>query len=134
MDLITNHFVADIPANMDLADFGRKEINLAEFEMPGLMQMRSRYGESKPLKGARIAGCLHMTVQTAVLMETLITLGAEVSLNGGWFGNLNIADQLCVQELHSGKKRTNLPAKSTIFIILWFAQLARVQAIAHAVI
>ena len=66
-------------ANMELADFGRKEIVLAEAEMPGLMNMRQLYGESKPLKGARIVGCLHMTVQTAVLMETLIELGAEVS-------------------------------------------------------
>ncbi|CAI8032827.1 Adenosylhomocysteinase B [Geodia barretti] len=65
-------------ANMELADFGRKEIVLAEAEMPGLMNMRQLYGESKPLKGARIVGCLHMTVQTAVLMETLIQLGAEV--------------------------------------------------------
>ena len=65
-------------ANLDLADFGRKEINLAEVEMPGLMSMRKRYGPSKPLKGARIAGCLHMTIQTAVLIETLIELGAEV--------------------------------------------------------
>jgi adenosylhomocysteinase len=69
-------------ANMDLADFGRKEITLAEGEMPGLMQMRKKYGESKPLKGARIAGCLHMTVQTAVLIETLTALGAEVSCVG----------------------------------------------------
>ena len=65
-------------ANLDLADFGRKEINLAEGEMPGLMMMRKRYGKEKPLKGARVAGCLHMTVQTAVLIETLIELGAEV--------------------------------------------------------
>ena len=65
-------------ANLDLADFGRKEINLAEVEMPGLMSMRKRYGPSKPLKGARIAGSLHMTIQTAVLIETLIELGAEV--------------------------------------------------------
>jgi len=65
-------------ANLDLADFGRKEINLAEVEMPGLMMMRQRYGQTKPLKGARIAGCLHMTIQTAVLIETLIELGAEV--------------------------------------------------------
>ena len=63
---------------MDLAEFGRKEIELAEAEMPGLMIMRSMYGSSKPLKGARIAGCLHMTVQTAVLMDTLVALGAEV--------------------------------------------------------
>lgn len=65
-------------ADTSLADFGRREIVLAENEMPGLMAMRANYGPQKPLKGARIAGCLHMTVQTAVLMETLIELGAEV--------------------------------------------------------
>ena len=62
-----------------LADYGRKEIELAEAEMPGLMSLREQYGDSKPLKGARIAGCLHMTIQTAVLIETLIELGAEVT-------------------------------------------------------
>jgi len=62
-----------------LADWGRKEIELAEAEMPGLMSLRKEYGESKPLKGARIAGCLHMTIQTAVLIETLIELGADVT-------------------------------------------------------
>ena len=65
-------------ADLTLADFGRKEIGLAEHEMPGLMAMRAQYGESKPLAGARIAGSLHMTVQTAVLIETLVALGAEV--------------------------------------------------------
>src|ERR671927_132901 len=65
-------------ADLNLADFGRKEISLAEHEMPGLMAMRSQYAESKPLAGARIAGSLHMTVQTAVLIETLVALGAEV--------------------------------------------------------
>ena len=65
-------------ANLELAGFGRKEIDLAEAEMPGLMMMRQLYGSAKPLKGARIAGCLHMTVQTAVLIETLLELGAEV--------------------------------------------------------
>ena len=68
-------------ANIELAEFGRKEIELAEGEMPGLMMMRKKYGPAKPLIGARIAGCLHMTVQTAVLIETLLELGAEVSLN-----------------------------------------------------
>merc|ERR1711935_1031495 len=63
--------------DISLADFGRKEISIAESEMPGLMAMREKYGPTKPLKGARIAGCLHMTVQTAVLIETLTELGAE---------------------------------------------------------
>jgi adenosylhomocysteinase len=65
-------------ADLELADFGRTEISLAEHEMPGLMAMRERYADSKPLAGARIAGSLHMTVQTAVLIETLVALGAEV--------------------------------------------------------
>lgn len=65
--------------DINLADWGRKEIELAEAEMPGLMALREQYGASKPLKGARIAGCLHMTIQTAVLIETLVELGADVS-------------------------------------------------------
>ena len=65
-------------ADLSLADFGRTEISLAEHEMPGLMAMRERYGDAKPLAGARIAGSLHMTIQTAVLIETLVALGAEV--------------------------------------------------------
>lgn len=64
--------------DMSLADWGRKEIAIAETEMPGLMALREEFGNSQPLKGARIAGCLHMTIQTAVLIETLIALGAEV--------------------------------------------------------
>jgi adenosylhomocysteinase len=70
-----NYKVKDI----SLAEWGRKEIKLAEAEMPGLMALRAEFGKSKPLKGARIAGCLHMTIQTAVLIETLIELGAEVT-------------------------------------------------------
>jgi len=66
-------------ADISLADWGRKELTLAENEMPGLMYLRQRYGPSKPLAGARIAGCLHMTVQTAVLIETLLELGADVT-------------------------------------------------------
>ena len=65
-------------ADLSLADWGRKEIALAEKEMPGLMSLRAEYGAAQPLKGARITGCLHMTIQTAVLMETLTALGAEV--------------------------------------------------------
>tara|TARA_B110000003_G_scaffold73145_1_gene74520 strand:+ start:2401 stop:3702 length:1302 start_codon:yes stop_codon:yes gene_type:complete len=71
----THYKVKDI----SLADWGRKEIRLAEAEMPGLMSLREEYGDTKPLKGARIAGCLHMTIQTAVLIETLVAIGAEVT-------------------------------------------------------
>src|SRR5438445_4219096 len=74
MPAFTDYKVADIA----LADWGRKEIEIAETEMPGLMALRREYGTSKPLAGARIAGCLHMTIQTAVLIETLIELGASV--------------------------------------------------------
>jgi len=65
-------------ADISLAEWGRKEIEIAEKEMPGLMSIRKRYSEEKPLKGARIMGSLHMTIQTAVLIETLLELGAEV--------------------------------------------------------
>ena len=75
MDASTHYFAADI----SLADWGRKELILAENEMPGLMYLRQKYGPSKPLAGARIAGCLHMTIQTAVLIETLLELGADVT-------------------------------------------------------
>ena len=74
IDFSLPHKVKD----MSLAEWGRKEIRLAEAEMPGLMSLRAEYGDSKPLAGARIAGCLHMTIQTAVLIETLVVLGAEV--------------------------------------------------------
>ena len=70
-----NYKVKDIT----LADWGRKEIKLAEAEMPGLMSLRNEYSDKKPLEGARISGCLHMTIQTAVLIETLMELGADVS-------------------------------------------------------
>src|SRR3954470_22701351 len=66
-------------ADIALAEWGRKEIQIAEQEMPGLMALRAEYGASQPLKGARIAGCLHMTIETAVLIETLTKLGAEVT-------------------------------------------------------
>ena len=65
-------------ADLSLADFGRKEIEIAETEMPGLMALREEYAGKNPLAGAKIAGCLHMTIQTAVLMETLTALGAEL--------------------------------------------------------
>src|SRR6202166_3157509 len=65
-------------ADMSLADWGRKEINIAEYEMPGLMAIRNKYAAAKPLAGVRVTGSLHMTIQTAVLIETLTSLGAEV--------------------------------------------------------
>ncbi|MEI7691010.1 MAG: adenosylhomocysteinase, partial [Actinomycetes bacterium] len=65
-------------ADLELAEFGRKEIRLAENEMPGLMKTREEFAAAQPLKGARITGSLHMTIQTAVLIETLVALGAEV--------------------------------------------------------
>ena len=78
MDKILNKVEYKVK-DLSLSDWGRKEIKLAEAEMPGLMSLRKEYSNEKPLKGARIAGCLHMTIQTAVLIETLIDLGAEVS-------------------------------------------------------
>src|SRR5204863_4417230 len=81
MSTVTKSIDFSLPykvADISLADWGRKEIRLAEAEMPGLMSIRAEYGPSQPLKGARIAGCLHMTIQTAVLIETLTALGAEV--------------------------------------------------------
>lgn len=86
MFLFENHFITNMietlkykVKDISLADWGRKEIKLAEAEMPGLMSLREEFGASKPLKGARIAGCLHMTIQTAVLIETLVELGADVT-------------------------------------------------------
>jgi adenosylhomocysteinase len=76
---MTQTYVPYKVKDMSLAAWGRKEIKLAEAEMPGLMSLRTEFGASKPLKGARIAGCLHMTIQTAVLIETLVALGAEVT-------------------------------------------------------
>src|SRR5438128_4492800 len=79
MSNVVSKPVADYKvADLSLAEFGRKEIEIAETEMPGLMALRREYGTSKPLAGARIAGCLHLTIQTAVLIETLIELGASV--------------------------------------------------------
>jgi len=75
----TSNYIPYKVKDISLAEWGRKEINLAEAEMPGLMSLREEYGNSKPLAGARVAGCLHMTIQTAVLIETLVALGAEVS-------------------------------------------------------
>ena len=74
LKMSNDYFVKDI----SLAEFGRKELDIAETEMPGLMSLREEFGESQPLKGSRIVGSLHMTIQTAVLIETLTALGADV--------------------------------------------------------
>jgi adenosylhomocysteinase len=79
MSEISEKFIQYKVKDISLAEWGRKEIRLAEAEMPGLMALRAEFGPSQPLKGARIAGCLHMTIQTAVLIETLVALGAEVT-------------------------------------------------------
>ena len=79
MSTQTTPYVPYKVKDISLAAWGRKEIQLAEAEMPGLMALRAEYGASQPLKGARIAGCLHMTIQTAVLIETLVALGADVT-------------------------------------------------------
>ncbi len=79
MSVKEKNFIKYKVKDISLSEWGRKEIKLAEFEMPGLMEIRKEYGPKKPLKGARIAGCLHMTIQTAVLIETLVELGAEVN-------------------------------------------------------
>ena len=95
-------------ADITLADFGRKEIDLAEKEMPGLMALREKYGESKPLKGARIMGSLHMTIQTAVLIETLVALGAEVR----WCScNIYIQLKIMLQQLSQLQVLPYLPGK-----------------------
>ena len=75
----TTQYVPYKVKDMSLADWGRTEIKIGEAEMPGLMALRVEYGASKPLQGARVAGCLHMTIQTAVLIETLVELGADVT-------------------------------------------------------
>ena len=78
---MNNNFSSDLPykvADISLSGFGRKEIDIAEHEMPGLMAIRKKYAAEKPLKGARVMGSLHMTIQTAVLIETLVELGADV--------------------------------------------------------
>ena len=79
MSSVETNYIPYKVKDISLAEWGRKEIGLAEAEMPGLMALREEFGASKPLKGARIAGCLHMTIQTAVLIETLVELGAEVT-------------------------------------------------------
>ena len=122
--------------DINLADFGRKEISLAETEMPGLMALRKEYKGKKPLKGARILGCLHMTIQTAVLIETLVDLGAEVRWSScnifstqdhaaaaiakagipvfAWKGETEDEYWWCVKQTIEGMKRRLLIAKAMV--------------------
>merc|ERR1712130_87837 len=93
-------------ADISLADWGRKTVTLAEKEMPGLMFIRQTYGPSKPLKGARIAGCLHMTVQTAVLIETLIELGAHVTSSPHRTTPPQLLPLSACQSTHGRERRT----------------------------
>ena len=81
-------------ADISLAAAGRRALEVAESEMPGLMKIRREYGERKPLKGARIAGCLHMSVKTAILVETLIDLGADVRCSLHFFEAINWLTEL----------------------------------------
>ena len=92
MSTFTDCKIADI----SLAEWGYREIKIAETEMPGLMAVRAEYGQSKPLSGARITGCLHMTIQTAVLIQTLVELGAEIR-----WSSCNIFLHKIMQQLQS---------------------------------
>ena len=107
-------------ADISLADWGRKEIAIAETEMPGLMALREEYGETQPLKGARVTGCLHMTIQTAVLIETLTALGAEVRWSScNIFSNaktmlpLPLPQQVCRSLLGKRKRKKNIGGVSS---------------------
>ena len=111
-------------ADLSLADFGRKEIRLAEHEMPGLMATREEYGAEQPLKGARITGSLHMTVQTAVLIETLVALGAEVrwascnifSTQDHAAAAIAAAAWSCVEKMLQEAQRTSAPRAMSVSI------------------
>ena len=98
-NLAKDYHVADI----NLADWGRKEITIAETEMPGLMSVRGKYADEQPLKGARIAGSIHMTIQTAVLIESLVALGAEVRwVSCNIFSTQDHAAAAIARHRHSG--------------------------------
>lgn len=114
------YFLCAIAADISLAEWGRKEIVLAENEMPGLMACRQKYGPTKPLKGARIAGCLHMTIQTAVLIETLVELGAEVSTesSSGVIFHKSFLSSLIVCEAWNAKFALNKNNKTVMRVKL----------------
>ena len=94
MNAAVKGFTDYIVADMSLADWGRKELAIAEIEMPGLMAIRKEFAKTQPLKGARITGSLHMTIQTGVLIETLVALGAEVRRHAGIRGQGRNIDRL----------------------------------------
>ena len=104
-------------ADLALAEWGRKEIRLAEQEMPGLMALRERYGKTKPLAGARVMGSLHMTIQTAVLIETLAELGADVrwvSCNIFSTQDHAAAAWSCVEKMLHDTQRTSAPSSVSV--------------------
>ena len=106
-------------ADMSLADWGRKEINIAEHEMPGLVSIRNKYAAAKPLAGVRITGSLHMTIQTAVLIETLVALGADVrwaSCNIFSTQDHAAAAWSCVEKMLQLAQRTSAPRLTSVSI------------------
>ena len=118
-----------VVADISLADWGRKELSIAETEMPGLMALRDEFSSAKPLKGARIAGCLHMTVQTAVLIETLDALGADVRWSScNIFSTQDHAASAIAQSLafpFLPSKAKPLPNIGNMWIVLLIGQMIR---------
>ena len=112
MSVTATKYTAFKVKDISLAEWGRKEIKLAEEEMPGLMSLRKEYGPSKPLAGARIAGCLHMTIQTAVLIETLVELGAEVTRHALRVGPVKPAAEVAPDDDAAGIARERAHACS----------------------
>ena len=104
--------------DISLADFGDKEIAIAETEMPGLMALREEYGDSKPLDGARIVGCLHMTIQTAVLIETLVFLGATVRWSSCNIFSTRVENILHELHLTVAPKNTRVSIKTAVCIVI----------------
>lgn len=122
--LLTCRLTISLLADISLAEWGRKAIDIAENEMPGLMKMRELYGKTKPLKGARIAGCLHMTLQTAVLIETLTALGAEVTFTScSWI--------LCQQRASRYHVFQREKTCSTLLTPRWRVMLIRRLLVVH---
>ena len=138
----TKNFADFRVADLSLAEWGRKEIGIAETEMPGLMATRSEYGPKKPLKGARIAGSLHMTIQTAVLIETLAALGADIrwvscniySTQDHAAAAIAAAAWSWVEKMLHDAQRTSAPSATSVsistavWIVMWSEPVMRAPA------